>query len=486
MRLHALIILCLFIKGAHAKESQESRFNPTPKGCYLGIVIEETKQGIWVKEVVPGGAAEISGIQTDDIIVRYGSWRFNLNEDSFQKHLRESDNSKTIIQVLRDGSELDIQIKPDPILVRDAKEIARLIKRNRLFRDQLNVEQSKLETDLVEAVRASSSNEQAYRKLNQIVDRFNLSHTAVITPWVAKNIFGEGDKYHLGLYLQKIKHEGKNKYFIRSMMHGSAAREAGLLIGDEITSLNQLNIKLSPRLTLAGYEHRRQMYTIKIDKNEAVSIEFKRTKEDKKRTVIATANQPLSAKKSISKSIRLFPLGSDNVAGYIHLWNFMSRENATILKEALQNNFSKASGLVIDLRGRGGKVDVIRIIAKMLSDQRKPTILIIDQESRSAKEMLAHRLKGLPHITLVGETTAGAVLPATLENLYADAKLMIPSQRGDSQILPFMKNTRLEGRGAFPDINVQSNLPFSAGKDAILLKSIEILKKEILGKLLRL
>ena len=207
------------------KESQESRFNPTPKGCYLGIVIEETKQGIWVKEVVPGGAAEISGIQTDDIIVRYGSWRFNLNEDSFQKHLRESDNSKTIIQVLRDGSELDIQIKPDPILVRDAKEIARLIKRNRLFRDQLNVEQSKLETDLVKAVRASSSNEQAYRKLNQIVDRFNLSHTAVITPWVAKNIFGEGDKFHLGLYLQKIKHEGKNKYFIRSMMHGSAARE---------------------------------------------------------------------------------------------------------------------------------------------------------------------------------------------------------------------------------------------------------------------
>ena len=206
MRLHALIILCLFIKGAHAKESQESRFNPTPKGCYIGIVIEETKQGILVKEVVPGGAAGISGIQTDDIIVRYGSWRFNLSEESFQKHLRESDNSKTIIQVLRDGSELDIQIKPDPILVRDAKEIARLIKRNRLFRDQLNVEQSKLETDLVKAVRASSSNEQAYRKLNQIVDRFNLSHTAVITPWVAKNIFGEGDKYHLGLYLQKIKH----------------------------------------------------------------------------------------------------------------------------------------------------------------------------------------------------------------------------------------------------------------------------------------
>ena len=237
-------------------------------------------------------------------------------------------------------------------------------------------------------MRVSSSNEQAYRKLNQIVDRFNLSHTAVITPWVAKNIFGEGDKYHLGLYLQKIKHEGKNKYFIRSMMHGSAAREAGLLIGDEITSLNQLNIKLSPRLTLAGYEHRRQMYTIKIDKNEAVSIEFKRTKEDKKRTVIATANQPLSAKKSISKSIRLFPLGSDNVAGYIHLWNFMSRENATILKEALQNNFSKASGLVIDLRGRGGRGRRYQDHCQMLSSQKNQPFLLLIKSQEALKKCL--------------------------------------------------------------------------------------------------
>ena len=162
--------------------------------------------------------------------------------------------------------------------------------------------------------------------------------------------------------------------------------EAGLLIGDEITSLNQLNIKLSPRLTLAGYEHRRQMYTIKIDKNEAVSIEFKRTKEDKKRTVIATANQPLSAKKSISKSIRLFPLGSDNVAGYIHLWNFMSRENATILKEALQNNFSKASGLVIDLRGRGGKVFVINIVAKLLKDQKNQPFSLLTENQEVLKK----------------------------------------------------------------------------------------------------
>ena len=166
------------------------------------------------------------------------------------------------------------------------------------------------------------------------------------------------------------------------------------------------------------------------------------------------------------------------------MWNFMSRDNAKALKDAISDNFSQASALIIDLRGRGGRVDVIRTIARMLSSQKKPTILIIDGESRSAKEMLAHRLQGLSHVTLVGEVTAGAVLPATFEDLTGGAKLMIPSQRGDSQILPLMKNTKLEGRGAIPDVKVNSEIPYSQGKDLILLKSIGILKKEIQGCLL--
>ena len=49
-----------------------------------------------------------------------------------------------------------------------------------------------------------------------------------------------------------------------------------------------------------------------------------------------------------------------------------------------------------------------------------------------------------------------------------------------------MKNTRLEGRGAIPDVNVKFELPFSEGKDLILLKAINILKKDTLGKLLRI
>ena len=112
------------------------------------------------------------------------------------------------------------------------------------------------------------------------------------------------------------------------------------------------------------------MYTIMVDKNETIDLEFKRTKDGEKNSIKISADRALSAEKSIRKSMRLIPLNSTSKAGYIHLWNFMSRDNAKVLKDAMSNNFSQASALIIDLRGRGGRVDVIRTIARMLSSQK--------------------------------------------------------------------------------------------------------------------
>jgi hypothetical protein len=63
---------------------------------------------------------------------------------------------------------------------------------------------------------------------------------------------------------------------------------------------------------------------------------------------------------------------------------------------------------------------------------------------------------------------------------------MIPNQRGDSDILPFMKNQKLEGRGAIPDVNVLFDLPFKAGTDPILDEAIQFLEKQLSGRLLRI
>jgi hypothetical protein len=78
------------------------------------------------------------------------------------------------------------------------------------------------------------------------------------------------------------------------------------------------------------------------------------------------------------------------------------------------------------------------------------------------------------------------VLPANFFDLPGGAKLMIPNQRGDSEILPFMKNQKLEGRGAVPDVNVLFYLPFKAGTDPILDEAIQVLTRQLSGSLLRI
>ena len=90
MRPTVSIILCLlFTTIALAADKNESRFNPKLKGCYLGIIIEETKEGILLKEVSDGSAAESAGLEKDDIIVMFGDWRF-------KKGTKNDMNSSTI------------------------------------------------------------------------------------------------------------------------------------------------------------------------------------------------------------------------------------------------------------------------------------------------------------------------------------------------------------------------------------------------------
>ena len=485
--LPTIVALLLFSTAITATED-ETRFNPPHQGSYLGVRIKETGNGFRVDEVLAGGAADRTGIEEGDIIVRVENWRFNQGIP-LTDHLRELKPEPTIIQVLRDGSELDLQANLDPLLVRDAKEINRVISRNKLFKKGLSKMETNglpLEERLTKAVHENTNREGAYEEMNRIIDLFKLSHTAIITPWVSKNLFGGSEHFHLGAYFQLVEVNGQQRYFIRSMMHGSPSRDAGLLIGDEIISVNGTDFNKSPRKTIAGYEDHRKIYITQVDRNETITIGFRRTKGGPVKSVKMTVNISLTGPDSAKKSIRNIPIGEGNSIGYIHLWDFMSRETSSILKNALKKELKNSKALTIDLRGRGGKVMVINMIARTLKNEKRPTALLIDREARSAKEMLAHRLQGTPHVTLIGETSAGAVLPANFIDLPGGAKLMIPNQRGDSDILPFMKNQKLEGRGAIPDVNVLFDLPFKAGTDPILDEAIQFLEKQLSGRLLRI
>jgi C-terminal processing protease CtpA/Prc len=481
-----IALITLAVTAACAVGAEESRFNPSHSGSYLGIRIDEVREGIRVEHLMEDGAALRAGLREGDLIIRIGTWSFADSQQDFVAFLKNNTPGKATIRVLRDGAELDLQITPDAAIVVTAREIARHITGHRLFRRLKEPELELLEQKLVASVRKTQTRERAYEAMNAIIDTFDLSHTAVITPWVSENLFGNGEHFHLGINIQKADSGDRQRYFIRSMMFGSPVREAGLMEGDEIISVNNIAFEKSPRRTLAGYEARRNIHTIQVDRGETVSIGYRRQANAQVKTLEISAKKPLDSVDSLKRSIRVIDAGSKFPIGYLHLWNVMSGKLPGLVQEALRNELKQAKALAIDLRGRGGQVRVISQIARTLAREKRPVALLIDREARSAKEMLAYRLQKYRHITLVGETTAGAVLPARFIDLSGGAQLMLPVSLGDAVIRSFTAGKKLEGHGAIPDIKIPSPLPYRAGNDPILDGAARLLRDQVSGRLLKL
>ncbi|MFT5049309.1 MAG: carboxyl-terminal processing protease [Chlamydiales bacterium] len=151
--------------------------------------------------------------------------------------------------------------------------------------------------------------------------------------------------------------------------------------------------------------------------------------------------------------------------GYVHLWFIAANEASGMIGSLLDNEFAECDGLLLDLRGRGGHASEISRLTRLLAAQGswgRPVVLLTDAGTRSAKEVIAYRMQASGDALVVGERTAGAVIPATFERVGDDAVLMFPSTT-------LGRTTRLlEGRGVNPDVEVSAPLPFSDGADPIL------------------
>ena len=81
-----------------------------------------------------------------------------------------------------------------------------------------------------------------------------------------------------------------------------------------------------------------------------------------------------------------------------------------------------------------------------------PLVALTDAGTRSAKEVIAHEIRRRDIGMLVGEPTAGAVIPATFQPVSHDAVLMFPS-------FTLGRYTKqLEGQPVTPDVSVPDDL----------------------------
>jgi serine protease Do len=90
------------------------QFNPFPPKQKLGVKIQDTEDGNGVKiiEVADNSVAAMAGIQKDDVVTEVSGQKIN-NTDDIRELLRDNEDLSTIkVKVLRNGKEMNFDIKP--------------------------------------------------------------------------------------------------------------------------------------------------------------------------------------------------------------------------------------------------------------------------------------------------------------------------------------------------------------------------------------
>ncbi len=301
---------------------------------------------------------------------------------------------------------------------------------------------------------------------------------------VVERMLGEIRASHLGL-LSAAAHEqmmrnlsGKSaptfgmelvcfdaKYFVVGVLEGGPADKAGIKRGDRVVLIDQVDTAASPRLDWRSDDAALPdppMHALLAEDGDHIALRIERQEGVAHDFDVVATNY--SAMEAARHSAEVIEVDGRRVA-YIHFWYVHTRGMDTMLQKLVQNEFKDCEAMVLDLRGRGGSADMVTRVLKVLAGRnskwRKPVVALIDGQTRSAKEMLAYELKTRKIGTLVGQRTAGALLPATFADVGGDSVLMYPAFALGKY------SDAIEGKGVEPDVAVESPLQYSAGADPI-------------------
>ena len=257
----------------------------------------------------------------------------------------------------------------------------------------------------------------------------------------------------LGMELIEIH----DQYFAHSILEGGPADKAGIVMGDRIVSMDGNPVRDHSRLdyrTDDSFLPDPAVHSLLCKEDDVV--EFVVDRGWGKIEKIKIEAKPYSSFEAAKASAKIIEKDGMKIA-HIHFWFIHIQGVAKLLKSKLENEFKDCDALVLDLRGRGGNGGAVRGIVDIVSGKRsdwdKPTVALIDRNSRSAKEVIAYYFKTEKSARLVGERTAGAVIPATFKEVGHDSVLMFPT-------FTLGKLTKaLEGIGVQPDVAVEKWRP---------------------------
>ncbi len=334
---------------------------------------------------------------------------------------------------------------------------------------------------------AAQTPAEEYAVIRRMLAELKASHTALIEEDVYRNHFEcemNGKRSRQGGVEIAGTEEG---YFVTAVLEGSRADAAGVRKGDRIVRINGASPERSGLLADAGGDagipgdpH----FFLQVPEAGGYELALQSERGARPR-VVRFEPSTTNMIEATRNSARVIESG-DRRFGYIHLWHFLSGRIADHFDRAIDGPLRDCDGLVLDIRGRGGNVFVLeRVLARLRRKSSwfsrgrrwtRPVVLLIDENSRSAKEIFAHKFKRERLGPVVGRRTPGAVLGSTFFPLADGSVLLLPI----TDVSMLSDGVRLEGEGVAPTVEVRQPDRWTGGKDLILEEGVRRLHRAIL------
>lgn len=326
----------------------------------------------------------------------------------------------------------------------------------------------------------------AYAAVSAMTDSFNDSHTGFLTPEqnAERRQRQRGQAGFTGVGIVLFPRDGR--FFVWTVIPRGPAQAAGVREFDRIAKVNDI--------PTGGLTVDQVSGMIRGPAGTPVTLTLERAGAPEP-LVVTITREPIIVP-AIFKADLL-----DGGVGYIKLYQFVARTGRDVRGALTRLMAQGMRALVLDLRGnsggflnelnavlnallpsgepmytemlQGGTTRITRTTHVPLVPLSIPIVVLVDEGSASAAELLAAAIQESRRGQVIGRRTAGAVEASIMLDLSDGSALSITSFR-----LSTGKGVRLEGTGVAPDIAAEITLAdLETGQDRPLDLAMRLIRQ---------
>ena len=328
----------------------------------------------------------------------------------------------------------------------------------------------------------------AYAAIRSMTDSFHDSHTGFLTPEqnAERRQRQRGQAGFTGVGIVLLPKD--NRFYVWTVIPGGPAEAAGVHEFDRIMKVNDLSTGGLAVDQVAGM--------IRGPAGTPVTVTFQRP--GMADPLVVTMTRAPILVPSIFRTDLL-----DGGVGYVRLYQFVEGTGRDVRNALTRLLAGGMRVLVLDLRGnsggylheldnvlnallpfgvpvytemlQGGQVEVVRTTRPPLLQASIPVVLMVDEGSASAAELLAAAIQENHRGVLVGAKTSGAVEASVMIDLSDGSALSVTTFR-----LATGHGVRLEGAGVEPDVTTAMTVEdLEAGQDRQLTTAVRLARQAV-------